>query len=291
MELSQTEFDIPGKGEKNVEVGLIVDEHAVPGEHVISITAGIQSTVSEGIAIVGSAQQQAKLTILGEAGEVKITTVGLHDELLPAEIRLYQKADGQLVPAGYSKIGTLETRLAPGDYFAQAFYQDVEVAKQDFILAANEKKEIILEAQLVFIQTFAVLPNCKQDGEITFVKIPYAIKSLQELTNVKVILTAVFAGKTEEIEMISLPSLDEGVFDNTFQYVPANGWENGNYSFQMQVYSEEQLRVQSSEQLLEVKMPGPANLLVVGLIIGAIVVLVLIIIFIRRKKNKKEGSR
>ena len=103
IRLSQTEFEIPAKGEKRIEAGLIVDKQAVPGEYIISITADIQAAASEGIAIVGSAQQQAKLTILGEAGEVKITTLGLHDEVLPAEIRLYQKADGQLVPAGYSQ--------------------------------------------------------------------------------------------------------------------------------------------------------------------------------------------
>jgi len=296
MSLSQTEFDIPGKGEKRVEVGLIVDEHAVPGEHIISITADIQPTAdSEGIAIVGSAQQQTKLTILGEAGEVKIATVGLHDEPLPAEIRLYQKTDGQLVPAGYSKVGSLQTRLAPGNYFVQAFYQETEVAKQEFTLAANEKKEIVLKAQLVFIQTFAVAPNYyEKNQEIAFAKISYAVKTFQPLKEAKAILNVSFKGVNEKTEIISLPAVDAGVFDGTYKYMPSQGWENGSYVFLMQVYSEGQLRAQSSEQVLEVKMPGPGNWLVVGLVIGAIVVLVLIIFFFfkrRKNKNKKEASR
>lgn len=292
IRLSEAEFDIPAKGEKRVEAGLIVSEQAVPGEYIISITADIQTAATKGIAIVGSAQQQAKLTILGEAGEVKITTLGLHDEVLPTEIRLYQKADGQLIPAGYTKTGIIQARLAPGNYFAQAFFQDAEVAKQDFTLAANEKKEVVLRAQLVFIETFAVSPNYyEKNKKIAFVKVAYAVKTLQPLKSVKATLTVVFDGETEETDIISLAALDAGVFDNAFQYVPASGWENGVYHFVMRVYSEGQLRAQSSEQKLEVKMPEFVNWLVVGLSTGAILLVLVLIIFLVLKINKRRSSR
>lgn len=285
---SKTEFSIATHEEERIDVGMAVGKDVIPGDYTVSVTANIKES-GKGILVTGGAQQQAKLSVLGEAGSVDIETRLLTGELFQSEIHLYRKSDGQLSPVGLSENGKLVTRLTPGDYFVQAFYKDIEVAKQDFTLAVNEKKEIILQAQTIFIDGFSVIPNYYEgDKKIAFAKISYAIRNIyQPVKKIKAILIVNFnGGLLEETEIISLPNLDVGTMDGNYKYTPVRQWEDGSYGFKMQVFCDDQLYAQSPGKQLEVKIPGAINWVMIGIIaiLVLLVAIFLAIVLIRRRR-------
>jgi hypothetical protein len=71
--LDQSNFAIPSGEHRKVEVGVSISTGAVPGDYVLAVLVEVQPTEGEGVTIAGAAEQQAKLTILEEAGEVHST--------------------------------------------------------------------------------------------------------------------------------------------------------------------------------------------------------------------------
>jgi len=293
--LAESEFSIPAGGQRKVELGVSISPKAVPGEYVIAISADVHPEGGEGIVITGAAEQQAKLSIFGEAGEVHISTITPDGEPFRAELHLYQKLEGQLSPCGYSDTGELETRLVPGDYMVQAFFQETEVAREEFSLRADEKKDITLVAQTVFILGFSVAPNYFEDsGKIAFANIVYTIKNIyQPLKNVTTTLKVALNNELlEEAEIISTPMLNVGSTAGSYKYTPPQGWQSGTYTFRMELYSQDKLYAQSPEKELKVSVPVPLariNWRLVGAIIGGLLIIVGIILAIRRRRKKEKG--
>jgi len=285
--LSEKEFSISAKGQKQVGVGLSVEKTATPGDFTVSVTAVIKPD-GPGIVVTGGAQLQAKLSVMGEAGKVSIETRLPNGDPFQSEIHLYRKAEGQLSPVGLSEIGKLGMRLTPGNYFVQAFYGNVEIAKQDFILAANESKEIILKAQTIFIDGFSVVADLGKDESISAAKIYYSIRNIyQPVKNAKLVLIVNFDGRfSEQIELLSLPALD-AMNGTTYKYVPTQ-WENGNYSFAIQVFSGEILYAQSEERALLVKLPDAGNLKVILIVVVIVLIIIGLILFLVKKKRKER---
>ncbi len=289
--LAKTSFRIPAGKEAKVNVGVKVDQEAVPGNYLVVITAEIQhSSSGEGITITGAAQQQAKLTVLGEAGEVRIKTILPNKELFPSEIRLYQKENGQLLPFGYSDTGELKTRVPVGEYMVQAFYKEKEVAKEEFKIADNEEKELILTAHTVFIYGFAAVPVYGEDQKtIVSAKITYNIENIyRPLKNVKTSLVVNFAGHPlEEAGVLTLPTLDTGVTGGSYQYSPPAGWQNGLYDFKMAVYSDNLLYGESpvKELTVTIAKAGALSPLMIAIIVGAVVLIVLLIFILMRRRR------
>lgn len=285
---SGTEFSIPPKGERKAEVGVRISPQAIPGEYNLVITAEVKKG-GEGIVINSAAQQQARLTIFGEAGAISLRTVNMEGEQFRAQVYLYQKVNGQLSPSGYSPNGELSSRLVPGNYMVQAFQDQQEVAKEEFAVKANETKEVVLVAKTVLIQGFSVVP-AYDEGRIVFAKAVYAIKTIQPLKNVKTDLRISLDGKfLEETEMIALPSLDVGVMDGSYKYSPAR-WQSGTYTFVLEVYSGGKLYSQSPVQELPVAIPTPPSvwIYVVIAILAFSIVLVLLGVLLK-KKGRKEN--
>lgn len=296
IHLEESDFIIPAGGDNKVEVGVEVGREAVPGEYTLTITAEIQQD-GEGIVVVGAAQEQARLTILGESGEVRINTVTCLGEPFPAEIKVCQSQDGERSPCAYSAGGQLKIKLAPGDYGIRATFQDTEVAKQAFSLQADETKQINVIVQTVFIYGFSIVPNYyEESGEISFTKVPYTINNIyQPIKDVSVILIVALDGRLlEEDEIISLPTLDVGSTGGGYNYVPAQEWQNGTYNFKMNLYSQNKLCAESPEEELKITtLQAPTagiDWILTGIIAGAILLLIVVIFLVagRRRKRREE---
>jgi len=289
--IGETDFPITAGGQHKVEVGVRVTNQAVPGEYVLTITAEVY-TEGEGIMIMGAAQQQARLTIMGEAGTVQVNTVTCLGEPFPAEIDLCRKQEKSASSCAYSLTGELEARLVPGDYVIQAFYQDTEVAQEVFSLQADEMKSITVVAPTVFIYGFSAVPNYYEDsGEVAFVNIVYTMNNIyQPLPNMRAALSVSLDGELlEEDEIIALPTLDIGSTEGNYKYVPTQGWQSGTYTFMLDGYTQGKLCITSPEQKLEVsKKPTPEgiNSAVIGGVVGGVLVLTVVLVMMLRRRRQ-----
>ena len=281
---------LPASGsQQRIEVGVTVSPEAAPGEYTLTLTAEA-CPEGEGIKLAGAAQMQAKLTIFGEAGRLLLSVIAPEGEPFSAIVKLYRKAEGQSIPCSHSETGKLETRLTPGDYLAEAYFEDTKVAEESFSLAADEEKEITLVARTVFLAGFSVVPNYyTETGKLAFAKVLYTINNIyQPLKDVKAILEVTLEGQAvEEVELISLPSLDVGQTGGSSNYVPTEGWQGGTYSFKIELYSQGKLYTQSlaEEMSAEPAEGGTAviNWPLIGGIVGGVVLIALVILLRRRR--------
>lgn len=287
--LPTADFPLPPGSNQKLEVGIATTPDAVPGEYTLILTAEAYRE-GEGIMLTGAAQMQAKLTLFGEAGKLRLSTTTPGGEPFPATVKLFSKAEERNLPCGQSDTGKLETRLAPGDYLAQAYFKDTRVAEESFSLAADEEREVILVAQTVSIQGFSAVPNYYKKGrELAFVKIVYTINNLyQPLKEARATLEVTLKNqKVAEVELISLPTLDVGKTGGSSNYVPAEGWQDGTYGFKIELYSQGEPRARSSVEEVSTEPAAggstPVNWTLIGGIGGGVVVIALIVLFLRRR--------
>ena len=303
--LTLSEFSIPSKGNRRIQVGVRVSTEATPGEYEISVGAEIIPEEGRGVVITSAAEQRARLSIFGEAGDVHITTVTLEGELLACEVHLYQKLEDQLSPVGYSNEGEIIIRLVPGDYMVQAFFEGTEVAKEEFSLSAYEKKEIVLTAQTVLILGFNVVPSYLEDsGEISFANITYTIKNIHQVLKEITVKLSVTIGYDllEEVEIFSVPTLDMGNMSGIYRYIPTQGWRSTIYTFSISLYSHGRLYARSLEKELTVSKtaaPSQIDWLYIGMIaiyiiFGALLIYALYLLYrifiqkISKRPSKRE---
>ena len=287
--LSTADFPLPPGSNQKLEVGIATTPDAVPGEYTLILTAEAYRE-GEGIMLTGAAQMQAKLTLFGEAGKLRLFTTTPEGEPFPAKVKLYRKTDERNLPCGQSETGKLETRLAPGDYLAEAYFDETMVAEESFSLAADEEKEVILVAQTVSIQGFSAVPNYYTKGrELAFVKIVYTINNLyQPLEDVKASLEVTFKGQAvEKSEFLSLPILNVGKTEGSYNYTPAQGWQDGTYGFKIELYGQGEPCARSSVEEVSTEPAAggsaPVNWALIGGIVGGVVVIALIVLFLRRR--------
>ena len=289
--LPGTDFTLPPGENRQIEVGVNVGPQVAPGEYDLILTVEAYRE-GEGIKLTGAAQQQAKLSVIAEAGEVDISTMSPQGELFPAAIRLYKQIEEQSLPCGYSETGNLKTKLTPGDYLVEAFYQGSKVAQQAFSLAVDEKKTITLVPQTIYIEGFSVVRNWySETGEFAFAKVDYAINNIyQPLKDVTVVLKVSLEDEpVDETELISLPTLDVGRMGGAgYNYIPSQGWQHGTYIFKIELYSQGDIYAQSQEvQMLAepVKESAPGNwLLIGGIIAGVAIIGVVAYLVVRRRR-------
>jgi len=289
--LPTTDFTLAPGENRQLEVGVNVGLQVPPGDYDLILTAEAFRE-GEGIKLTGAAQQQAKLTVSAEAGEVDISTVSPQGEPFLTTIRLYKQIEGQNLPCGYSETGNLKTRLTPGDYLVEAYYQGAKVAEETFSLAADEHKTITLVPKTVYIEGFAVVRNWySETGEFAFAKIVYNINNTyQPLKDVTAVLKVSFEDKlVEETELISLPTLDVGTTTGSQTYIPSEGWQqHGTYNFKIELYSQGNIYAQSQEvQMLAepAKESAPVNwLLIGGIVAGVAIIGVVAYLMVRRRR-------
>ena len=293
--LEETEFSIPSGGQHSVNVGLTMGPQAVLGNYILTITAEVKHT-GEGIAVIGGAQQQARLTILGEAGTVSAKTVTCLGDSFPAVINVYRLQEEYASPCAYSPTGELTARLVPADYNIRAFYNDIEVAREDFTLKANETKDITVVAQTAFIKGFSIVPNYYEDtGDMAFANVVYTIENIyQPIKSLRANLDVAFEGAPlGQDEIISLPTLDTGSMSGSYKYTRTQKWQDGAYTFKITLYAQDKLCAQSPEETLEVRrVPVPSiggiNWMLWGPVAGGILLLIVIVVLVVIKRSRAQ---
>jgi hypothetical protein len=276
--LESTDFTLLPGAQKKLDVGIVVGAEAVPGDYIIALTAEVQP-IGGGIKLAGAVKQQANLSVLGEAGRLVLSTLSPDGKPFISMITLFRKTESGNSPIERSDTGVLETRLPPGDYYAEAYFQDTKVADESFGIAADDNKMLSLSVKTVLFEGFGIVPNYQNEtGELVFARVVYTVRNLyQSVDKAEVILDVSRDSKSlEEVTLANLSPLDTGSAGLNYNYIPAGGWQNGNYSFKLRLNLDGKPYTDSLEQQLNVKSStvskGGINPIVIGSIAGGLLV-------------------
>jgi len=237
LDFSDNDFQLNAGDDKKVEISVEVSPEVVPGEYKLKVSAEAYKE-GEGIQLLGAAGQEAELTVTGEAALVEIATVTASGDPVPAMIRLYKQMEEQTFDIGYSETGSLELKIAPGTYTTSAFVAGKQVAEESFTIAADEEKEILLSVKTVYFEGFGIVPHYHKDtGELAMAKIVYAVDNLIDtFPEAEVKLKVNFNGSLlEESTLANFSPLQKGKQELNYTYIPADGWEEGIYTLQLEL--------------------------------------------------------
>jgi len=161
INLEEEIYVIPALQNIMFPVEITTTSVVTPGDYRIFFGATIVETIVEGINVTGTARLGANLSILGEAAELDITTITPKGNPIPAQLDLFRLGEGTgpALPVRQSLDGTLNARLAVGNYVIEATYDDYLVARETFTLVHLEEKVIVLMANLIQVTSFTVLPQ------------------------------------------------------------------------------------------------------------------------------------
>lgn len=293
--LSENDFPLKAGEQKKVNVGVNVSQAAVPGEYKLKVTAEAYKE-GEGIKLLGSAGQTARLTVTGEAASVEVTTVTPDGAPVQSLVKLYKQASNQNLSVGYSETGILKARVTPGSYLAEAYVAGSKLADKTFSVAANETKKITLEIRTVYFEGFGVVPNYNTDtDELVFAQLVYTVNNLLEpFPEAEVILKVTKdSAASDETTLATLSPLEKGRVGLNYNYIPGNGWQKATYTFKLELHIGDKPYVTSKEEKLELGggakpagTTGTINWLLIGSIAGGVVILILIIIIIMMRRRR-----
>lgn len=291
LDLAGQTLSIPPNSNVSLPVKMTVDGTVVPGEYNIGLSADVIPGNKEGIAIAGSAQLRTILTVFGEAGLVKVNLVTQEGAPFVADLKIFQVSENNLEPSAYVFGDILEDRLVPGDYVVTAYFEGTEVASQKFTVAAQDDKKIELKVNTAFVIGLTAVPQFNDsNNRITSARINYTVKAVfQPIKNVTVYLNVKKGGKdVEKVEMYTLPELALGSQDSRYTYIPSDGWSSGEYSFTVEIVSNDSVQQAISEAyLFPVPMSATGEVswglyILIGIIV-LVAAVVLYFQFIKRK--------
>jgi len=298
MTLSQNDFTIKAGGQQQVLVGLEVSKSAVPGEYEVGISAESFADTGAGIHLAGSAQQTAKLIVLGDSGMVSVQAKSPDGKPITATVRLYRIVGGQNFEVTSSENGSVNIKVAPGNFTAVSYIGGLKVAEEPFSIANGDSKSIILSGATVYFEDFGAVPNYqKDDGSLAFVKLVYTVRNLsQKVDKAEVILTVSYNGSPPQEELLAtLSPLETGSAGLNYNYTPAGGWRSGTYKLKLQLnlngkpyaYTQEQ-QINVTENISDSSIPGSRGVslpVIIGGAVAAVAVVVIVITFLLRKKR------
>jgi hypothetical protein len=291
--LSEEDFPLKAGEQKRVTIGVNVTEAAVPGEYTLKVSAEAYKE-GAGIKLMGAAGQTAKLTVTGEAASVEVTTVAPGGGPIPALVRLYKQTGKQNLNVGYSETGSLKTKVAPGNYLAEAYVAGNKLADETFSIAANETKKITLEVRTVYFEGFGIVPNYNTEtDELAFAEVVYTINNLFEaFPEAEVVLKVTKDGAPlDETTLATLAPLEIGRVGLSYNYIPGGGWHRASYGFMLELNIDGKPYVTSKEEKLELgggttASAGGINWLLIGGIGGGVVILVLVVIIVMMRRRR-----
>jgi hypothetical protein len=294
--LSEKDFPLKAGEQKKVTIGVDVSDAAIPGEYTIKVSAEAYSGGGGGIKLMGSAGQTARLTVIGDVASVDITTVTPDGGPIPAIIRLYKQTDDKKFNVGYSETGSLEMKIAPGNYLTEAYVSGNKLADKSFSAAANETKKITLEVKTVYFEGFGVVPNYSNEtGEIVFAQVVYTVNNLIEAFPEAKVVLKVNKDSTplDETTLATLAPLEIGRVGLSYNYIPAGGWQKATYTFKLELQINGQPYTTSKEEQLELGQGGSSvtgsgniNWLLIGGIAGGIIIIALIVVILMMRRRR-----
>lgn len=279
--LSQSDFTLPASGQKQIQVAVEVSNDAVPGEYEISIVAEPYRETVTGIQLVGAVAQNARLKVLGESAQVTVQSMSLDGQPVIAMVRLFRVVTGQNHEVAYSETGTIKTKVAPGSFIAMSYMGGTKLAEESFTVVANDNKAITLSGATVYFEGFGVVPNYqKKGGELAFVQLVYSVQNLyQRVGKGEVILDVSRDGTPlEELSLATLSPLEMGRVGLNYNYIPAGGWVDGNYSYKLQLKVDDKPYAASLVEQLKVGSGGGTSGGMSPILIGGIAAAVVVVI-------------
>ncbi len=231
---SVPEFTLPASGRQSVAVAVRVGLEVTPGVYEVTAKAESYRDGATGIQIAGGVAQTARLTVLGEAGQVNVRALSPEGAPLVASVRLFRLSNGQQRGIGSSDTGVLDLKVAPGDFLAALYVGGEKRAEETFSVAANEVRNVNLTAATVYFETFSVVPAYETaSGKLAFLKIVYTVRNLYgPVSKAEVTLRVTRDGQPlENVPLASLGPLEVGRVSLNYSYIPAGGWVPGKYGF------------------------------------------------------------
>ncbi|OGO20480.1 MAG: hypothetical protein A2Z15_00255 [Chloroflexi bacterium RBG_16_50_11] len=259
--LDEYDFPLNANSQIKLEVGIEIGMEAIPGVYKIGIIAEPYKEGAEGIQIVGAAGQEADLTITGESGTVDVTAVSPDGVLVPAMIVLFREYEKNTFEIARTETGDLKLTVSPGDYTARVYIAGKELAKENFTVAIDEQKTLSMMVKTVYFEGFEIVPNYHKDsGNLVIVEAVCAVNNLLEAFSlVKVNLLVSKETHQDKITIINLSRLEQGKMELSYNYVPGDGWQQGLYSFQMELEVDGQIYTASPTKRLNIDETGKAS--------------------------------
>lgn len=260
ISFSSDDFLLKGGEQKRVTIAIEVSPDAVPGEYELKVIAESYTEGQGGIKLLGAAGQSAPLTIVGEVANLEVVTAASDGTPVVAVIRLYKLIDDERYDFGYSETGKLSLKLSPGDYVTQAYIAGEKLAEESFSIMAGEEKKITLVVKTIYFEGFGIVPNYHtKTGALAFAEVVYTINNLyQSIPEARVVLKVTKdSAPFEESILATLTPLERGRVSLNYSYIPRSGWQEGEYSFKLELYISGELYIMSPEERLEVTMSKP----------------------------------
>lgn len=291
--LSRSEFTLAPGGQLQVLVNIVVTVDATPGEYELGISAESYEAATAGIRLAGSAMQSAKLVVLGESAMVSVQAKSPDGQPIVAMVRLYRVIEGKNFEVAYSDTGKINLKVAPGDFVAVSSIGGQQVARQAFSAAAKDIKTLSLSGATVFFEGFGVVPNYQTDGgKLAFVQLVYTVNNLyQNVDKAEVVVSVSRDGSSPEAtSLITLSPLALGRAGLNYNYVPVSGWEDGTYSFKLQLKLDGKPYAFSTEQQVvvagtEKSGSGSTNIALFAGVAAAVVIAALGVLLLRKRRQ------
>ena len=118
----------------------------------------------------------------------------------------------------------------------------------------------------------------------------------EPVPNAAVSAVVKFEGSDHEIVqgILTLSQLNTGDTGVPYQYIPSAGWQEGTYTFQLELYLDGQLYARSTEEPLDVGLPGGRSMLWLWILLGVVGALglgILIFFLVKRRGEQEEKPR
>jgi PKD repeat protein len=257
INLSRVNLSLQPGAQQRVQIGVGVAESVPAGQYEISVVAESYQDSGGGISVLGSAGQTASLTVTGESASVVVNAVGPSGQPVAAQVRLFRMVGGSGYEVANSNAGTLQAKVAPGTFSAEAYSLSTGDQLCDagtFDVAAGQDKTITLTVQTVYLEDDFMV-SAISDSETKKLLSARTMATLtnvyQAMANAEVRLAVTFNGDPlEELTVLGPLSLPLGRTGVPWNFIPADGWKSGLYGFKYQVYVGGQLMAESVKQTL-----------------------------------------
>jgi len=271
-------FELKAGSQRQVLITVEVSQAAAPGAYDLSVSAEPLVEKDGQIQVLGAAGQTAQLVVVGEGAQVAVNMVDAEGQAVRGVVRLYRQIDGQRVEVAYSQEGALEAIVAPGEYTAEALMGDESLTEQTFSVVADEMHSVALMASTVYFEAIEIVPSVNAaDGSIAYAQVVYTIKNLyRPMDNAEVELRVSHDGADlETVSLGRMSRLELGRLGLSQHYLPASGWQAGQYGFTLELRFNGQLYARSETHTLD-HAPAEAPVAGTGWLIGGIVTLLLV---------------
>ena len=222
-----------------VPIGIKLDPAAPAGDYLIGLSAEIISKGLDGITITGSAELRTQLSIFGEAGDLDIQTFDVFGDPLLTTLTMYRTEGSHLVPVRTSKDGLITDRVIPGDYVVIGTIRGMEVLKESFHVMDQTITQLDLYAQTIFIENIKITPLISESTHlISRIKIDYTLINIHTtVEDIRLVLVTTYQDDANQrTEESAIPYLPETHFESSFNTLPVDGWETGNYTYKIEMY-------------------------------------------------------